>query len=356
MDLNNLILIFFLIGFNLFFYKYFILSINKYNPKFLVDDQFGKPQAFHKSTISNAGGAGLFFSLLIILCNFLLLKNIIFFEYLSFCTLFFLLGFVDDIRIDIKPKIRLALMIIFLIFLTKYNNLYLDNTGITVLNNWLDNSEVFSLIFICLCFLFVINGANLIDGYNGLLGFHSLIILLNLFLINYLSKNNDLANLLFFGILTLIIFLKYNFPKAKIFLGNSGSYLLGAFIAISTIKTSILNPTISPFYFCILLFYIFFEVFFSFFRKLIKEKISPIHPDRKHLHMLLYKMLLKKNNDNSRSNYSVSIIINLAYVAIKRRSVRNVDFFYCSFTRNTRTTLIFPVIYFKKLLKTAIFI
>ena len=243
-------------------------------------------------------------------------KNIIFFEYLSICTLFFLLGFVDDIRINIKPKIRLALMIIFLIFLIKYNNFYLDNTGITVLNNWLDNLEIFSLIFICLCFLFVVNGANLIDGYNGLLGFHSLIILINLFLINYLSKNNDLANLLFFVILILIIFLKYNFPKAKVFLGDSGSYLLGAFIAISTIETSILNPTISPFYFCILLFYLFFEVFFSFFRKLIKEKISPIHPDRKHLHMLLYKILLKKNNDNSKSNYSVSIIINLTYLIL----------------------------------------
>ena len=316
MDLNNLILIFFLIGFNLLFYKYFVLIINKYNPKFLIDDQFEKPQAFHESAISNAGGTSLFFSLLIILCNFLIFKNIIFFEYLSICTLFFLLGFVDDIRIDIKPKIRLALMIIFLIFLIKYNNFYLDNTGITVLNNWKDNSEVFSLIFICLCFLFVINGANLIDGYNGLLGFHSLIILLNLFLINYLSKNNDLANLLFFVILILIIFLKYNFPKAKVFLGDSGSYLLGAFIAISTIETSILNPTISPFYFCILLFYLFFEVFFSFFRKLIKEKTSPIHPDRKHLHMLLYKILLKKNNDNLKNNYSVSIIINLTYLIL----------------------------------------
>ena len=52
----------------------------------------------------------------------------------------------------------------------------------------------------------MINGANLIDGYNGLLGFHSLIILINLFLINYLSENNDLATLLFFGITILIIF------------------------------------------------------------------------------------------------------------------------------------------------------
>ena len=316
MDLNNLILFFFLIGFSLFFYKYFLAVLYKYNPKLLIDDQFNKPQAFHESAISIAGGLSLFFSLLIIICNFLLFKNIIFFEYLSICTVLFALGFIDDIRINIQPRIRLVLMIIFLIFLIKYNSFYIENTGIEVLNSWLENSEVFSLIFICLCFLFVINGANLVDGYNGLLGFHSLIILLNLFFINYLNENNDFANLLFFGILILIIFLKYNFPKAKIFLGDGGSYLLGAFVAISVVKTSMLNPTISPFYFCILLFYLFFEVFFSFFRKLIKEKISPIHPDQKHLHMLLYKMLLKKNNDKLKSNYYVSIIMNLIYLTL----------------------------------------
>ena len=316
MDLNNLILFFFLIGFSLFFYKYFLAILYKYNPKLLIDEQFNKPQAFHESAISIAGGLGIFFSLLIIICNFLLFKNIIFFEYLSICTVLFALGFIDDIRINIKPKIRLVLMIIFLIFLIKYNSFYIENTGISVLNRWLENSEVFSLIFICLCFLFVINGANLIDGYNGLLGFHSLIILLNLFFINYLNENNDFANLLFFGILILIIFLKYNFPKAKIFLGDGGSYLLGTFVAISAIKTSILNPAISPFYFCILLFYLFFEVFFSFFRKSIKEKMSPMHPDKKHLHMLVYKMLLKKNNDKLKSNYYVSIIMNLIYLIL----------------------------------------
>ena len=80
-------------------------------------------------------------------------------------------------------------MIIFLIVLAKYNNFYLEKTGIEILNNWIENSEIFSLLFIGLCFLFVINGSNLIDGYNGLLGIHSLIILLNLLLINFFSSN-----------------------------------------------------------------------------------------------------------------------------------------------------------------------
>ena len=239
-----------------------------------------------------------------------------FFEYLSFCTLFFLLGLIDDLKINIKPSFRLFLMVIFLVILVKYNNFYLEYTGIEILNNWLNNSEIFSLIFISLCFLFVINGANLIDGYNGLLGLHSIIILANLFLINFLNGNIDLANILFFQILILTVFLIFNFPIAKVFLGDSGSYYLGTFIAISVIKTSIENTDISPFYFCILLFYLFFEVFFSFFRKLFKEKISPIHPDGKHLHMLIFKILVKKNNDKIKSNYYVSILINLIYLAM----------------------------------------
>ena len=113
-----------------------------------------------------------------------------------------------------------------------------------------------------------------------------------------------------------MVFLKFNFPKAKIFLGDGGAYFLGTFIAISTIQTSIANPNISPFYFCILLFYLFFEVFFSFFRKWIKERTSPVHPDEKHLHMLLYKILLKKNNNKLKSNYYVSVIINVIFLLL----------------------------------------
>ena len=91
---------------------------------------------------------------------------------------------------------------------------------------------------------------------------------------------------------------------------------MGAFLAISAIKTSIANPQVSPFYFCILLFYLFFEVFFSFIRKISVEKKSPLFPDSKHLHMLIYKVLLKKNNDKLKSNYYVSIILNLTYLIL----------------------------------------
>ena len=66
MDSNNIILISILGIFSLFFYKYFIKILSKYNSKLLIDDQFNKPQAFHESAISVAGGLGLFFSSIII--------------------------------------------------------------------------------------------------------------------------------------------------------------------------------------------------------------------------------------------------------------------------------------------------
>ena len=315
MDLNNLILFFILISFGLFFYKYFGLFLNKYNLKLLIDDQLKKPQAFHESPIPISGGIGIFFSFLILCFYFFTSKQIIYYEYLTFCSLFFILGFSDDLKLNVRPKFRLLIMIFFLIVLVITNKFYVENTGIGLLNRFLE-IDIFALFFVCLCFLFIINGSNLIDGYNGLLSIHTLIILINLFFVNYFSGNNDLALFIFCGILIIFTFLKYNFPKATHFLGDGGSYFLGAFIAITVIKTSLANPAISPFYFCILLFYLFFEVFFSFIRKIAIERMSPLFPDKKHLHMLIYQSFLKRNKNKLKSNYCVSIVINLIYLTL----------------------------------------
>ena len=110
----------------------------------------------------------------------------------------------------------------------------------------------------------------------------------------------------------MLAFLLFNFPKAKIFLGDSGAYLFGSLAALNVIITHNLNPNYSSFFFCTLLFYIFFEVFFSFFRKLVQKK-SPIYPDNKHLHMLSYnRVSLFFGKD--KGNYMNSIIINLVYL------------------------------------------
>ena len=313
MFFNNLIFILILIVYS-YCQNSFLLHIankNKFIP--LSDNDFKKPQAFHEKSTFRLGGISIFFSLIFLFLYLYFYKNIFFMEYITFCALFFILGLIDDLKINIRPKFRLLIMIFFLLNLVIFNDFYIEKTGLKFLNELLE-IDIFALFFISLCFLFIINGSNLIDGFNGLLSIHSLIIFIILYIINLLTENYEFAFILICAGLIILTFLKFNFPKAQFFLGDSGAYLIGAFIAISIIKTSILNPEISPFFFCILLFYIFFEVFFSFFRKIFFARKSPLFPDNKHLHMFCFKFLRKKKNSKIQSNYKTSIYINLIYL------------------------------------------
>ena len=345
MELNNIIFSCLLLLFGYIFNKYILKLFYNLKFNYLIDNDYKKPQAFHEKSTYRLGGVTFFLLLMLTFLYLFISKNILFFEYISFCTLFFLLGFIDDLKIKIAPKFRLIIMVGFLFFLVIHNQIYIEKTGLEFLNNLLE-IDIFSLFFICLCFLFIINGCNLIDGFNGLLSIHSLIIFIILLGINFTNGNNDLAYVLFFIILINLLFIKFNFPKAQMFLGDSGAYLLGILVAISVIKTSILNPTISPFFFAVLLFYLFFEVFFSFFRKIFITRKSPLLPDNKHLHMIFYKFLLTTGKTKFNSNYLVSAYINLSYFFL---IIPGVFFMFNGlFCRYYFFTLFFIYIYFYK--------
>ena len=296
---------------------FIFLTISKYSYKIknaaLLDKDFSKPQAFHRHAISRSGGVAGIISLNIFFLIYFLLYSNALYEYIFICNLMFLIGFLDDIKIKVSPSKRLLSMIVFLFFSIHILSIEISNVNIPFLLDFLE-INFFSSIFVLLCFLFVINGANLIDGFNGLLTINLVIINLILLYINISSGNSEFSIFLIAQIIILLSFLLFNFPNAKIFLGDSGSYLMGALIALNSIITNNLNPTYSSFFFSTLLFYLFFEVFFSFFRKVVQGK-SPIHPDNKHLHMLTYKRVsLFFGKD--KGNYMNSIIINAAYYAL----------------------------------------
>ena len=295
---------------------FIFLIINKYSHKIkngiLFDQDFQKPQAFHQSPVSRSGGIAGVISFNIFLVFYYLIYSKILFEYFFICNLMFLVGFFDDLKIKISPSRRLILMIIFLFLCIRFVPIEILNVDIPFLTTLLNNNT-FSSLFVLLCFLFVINGANLIDGFNGLLTINLIIINSILAYINLADGMNELSIIIFGQIIILFSFLLFNFPSAKIFLGDSGSYFLGSLVALNVIITNNLNPDYSSFFFCTLLFYLFFEVFFSFFRKIIQKK-SPIHPDNKHLHMLIFeKVSFIFGKD--KGNYINSLIINLGYLS-----------------------------------------
>ena len=294
------------------FFTFFIIHkiSHKIFSGLLFDNDFDKPQAFHKGDIARSGGlASIIAFLLFILLNNLLF-SLLYLDYIVLGIGLFLIGFLDDIKIKFSPKARLAFMTIFLLACVKIFSIQINGIDLYFLNKILSVNIVY-LFFIVLCFLFIINGSNLIDGFNGLLAFQLIIINSVLLFINIENELQTISIFITAQIIILLVFLLFNFPVAKIFMGDGGAYFFGTLTALNVIETNNFNPNISSFFYCILLFYLFFEVFFSFFRKIIQKK-SPIKPDSEHLHMLTYKFL-KAGEPDRDCNYKNTLLINFIY-------------------------------------------
>ena len=83
----------------------------------------------------------------------------------------------------------------------------------------------------------------------------------------------------------------------QLYLGDSGSYLLGFSFSIFLISVYNWNQHISPFFIVLLLWYPSYENLFSIVRKNILKR-SPMHPDSKHNHQLIFFYIKKKFNLN----------------------------------------------------------
>ena len=84
----------------------------------------------------------------------------------------------------------------------------------------------------------IINALNLVDGLDGLATGTALIAATAICAISYVTQNMGVAFIaLAFGG-ALLGFLKYNFFPARIFLGDSGSLLLGLILAVLSIKSA----------------------------------------------------------------------------------------------------------------------
>ncbi len=156
------------------------------------------------------------------------------------------------------------------------------------------NYKTFAIFFSAFCLLILINGCNFMDGLNGLLIFCTIIILFMLTKLNLIDNSiiSDQSIKLFLFILSLLLLLNiFNI----LMLGDSGAYLLGFFMGFIIIKSHIGNPDISPYFFISLIWYPCFENLFSILRKL-NRQFSPLKPDSKHLHQLVFFFLTKKYN------------------------------------------------------------
>ncbi|EMH80486.1 UDP-N-acetylmuramyl pentapeptide phosphotransferase/UDP-N-acetylglucosamine-1-phosphate transferase [alpha proteobacterium HIMB114] len=297
MILSNLLIVIF------FFILLYIFKHNKIK-KLFIDDNFLKPQSYHKIATPRIGGSIISFSIIFYL-SIHQPSNLVLIVF-SFSFLNYIIGTIDDLKIITSPSKRFILMIISNSILIYLFELRVDNFGFYILD-YLNNYNPFAFILVLMAIFFIINGANLIDGFNGLLSIHSIIILSIIIWLFGNTLQNDLKNYLYILLTVKILFCLFNFPKSNIFLGDGGAYFIGANLSVLIILLSSKNIA-TPFFFANILFYMFFEIFFSVFRKIIKKK-NPFLPDKEHLHMLLYNFIKNKKN----ANPVTSVIINTVY-------------------------------------------
>jgi UDP-N-acetylmuramyl pentapeptide phosphotransferase/UDP-N-acetylglucosamine-1-phosphate transferase len=165
----------------------------------------------------------------------------------------------------------------------------LDVPGIDALLQW----PLFAIAFTAFAVGGVANAMNIVDGYNGLVGGYGVLVLAALAWVAGQAGDTVVltASLVMLG--ALAGFLAWNYPKGKIFLGDGGAYLLGFWLAELSVLLVVRNPDVSPWFPVVLLAYPIFETFFSIYRKKVLRGDSPGHPDGLHLHMLIYKRLVR---------------------------------------------------------------
>jgi len=139
----------------------------------------------------------------------------------------------------------------------------------------------------------VANAVNIIDGFNGLASMCVMLMLNGLAYVAFDVGDRTIAVLALVGIGAVAGFFVWNFPAGLVFLGDGGAYFLGFYVAELAILLLHRNAVVSPMFPLLLCLYPVFETLFSVYRKKLLRGMSPGVPDGVHLHMLVFKRLMR---------------------------------------------------------------
>lgn len=246
----------------------------------------------HVGVVPRIGGVGLIFGFSIVyLLSFFLMdrgdnQSLMHYGVFIGAVLAFLLGFIDDMR-PLGAKLKMLVQVC-LGALAYGCGLGIERFGIpftdVVINlNWLG---LFVTIF---WFVSVMNLINLIDGLDGLAGGVGLMLMV---LLTYLSFENGrtISLILSLGMVGAIVgFLFHNFPPAKVYMGDSGAYMIGYVIAAVSLlnaeKGAVAAALIAP---VLALSLPIVDVAYAMIRRGLKG-LPLFRPDKNHIHHKLIR-------------------------------------------------------------------
>jgi len=155
----------------------------------------------------------------------------------------FVLGLLDDIK-NIGPTVKLAVQ-----FAAAFAAAYFANVRVELFIE----SKIITSIISTFWIVLIINVFNFLDNMDGASAGIAFIISIILFFAEVLSGQILVAGfaLVFAG--TLAGFLVFNFFPASIFMGDAGSFVVGFFIALITLRTTYYQSTDSNNWYVVLM-------------------------------------------------------------------------------------------------------
>ncbi len=208
--------------------------------KNLLDIPDGE-RKIHSNRKPTMGGIAIFFSVILVSTFFIAAGD---YPYpwivITGLALMFFMGFKDDL-VHIPATKKLVVQIIGSLIVIQIADLHIISFmglfGVYDVPGWV------ALPVTLLTFVFIINAYNLIDGVDGLASGIGVIATLSFGVWNVMNGEMGLAILAFSMVGALLGFLFYNFSPAKIFMGDTGSLVIGFTLATLSIA-AIHNATI----------------------------------------------------------------------------------------------------------------
>ena len=208
----------------------------------------------------------------------------------------FIIGFRDDL-INLKAFQKLfgqiaAALIIVIVCDIRLKSLY----GLFGVN---EIPEVVSYLLSLFTIVVITNAYNLIDGIDGLAGVVGMISTIFFGTWFFLAESTPYALICFALAGAIFAFLQFNWAPSKVFMGDTGSLLIGFFLSIIAIKFidanhTLVSDNIYRFEAVIgtaiaVLILPLYDTIRVFIKRVAKGK-SPMHPDKTHVHHILLRL------------------------------------------------------------------
>jgi len=203
-----------------------------------------------------------------------------------------LAGGVEDVRRHVPPLWRALATLLAATLAVSLLGASVHRVGLWPLDAWLQTWPWLGAMAAVIAIGALPHAVNMIDGYNGLAGVVSFMIFGALGYVAFKVSDALIMALSLAAIGSLLGFLFWNWPRGQIFLGDTGAYLLGFWMALLAVLLVARNAAVSPWFALLVLAYPVWELLYSLWRRKFRKRAGTA-PDTLHLHHLVYWRLTR---------------------------------------------------------------